>query len=53
MMQCKNKESQLYRYGHLSKVFVKHPAALTALAATAFLITETAVTQQQLLCNRE
>ena len=30
-------------YSHLSKVFVKHPVALTEPAATTFLITEIAV----------
>ena len=37
-------------YSHLSKVLVKH---FSAGAATTFLITKIAVTQQQLLCNKE
>ena len=37
------------KYSHLSKVLAKHLAAPPA----TFLITKIAVTQQQLLCNRE
>ena len=52
----RDEQAEVYRsiapptYSHLSKVLVKH---FSAGAATTFLITKIAVTQQQLLYNKK